>query len=178
MSTDQYVIDLTAPRREVQFPHGIIVKFSSELDLLFPAELPADALDPILSEELDLVGLLGDLVRAQDRSAIGEIIELLFRRPRLPKLFLNAVKDTYKILLGEQQYADFIGARPSIPDYVRLTSGLVRAYGVDLGKLFASAASSESDGPTSKPTSPDSTSSTPEESGSAPDSADSSESAG
>ncbi|WNZ14984.1 hypothetical protein [Streptomyces sp. 11x1] len=178
MSTaDQYVIDLAAPRREAQFPHGILVKFSEDAEFLFPAELPADALDPILSEDLDLVGLLGDLVQAQGRSAVDEIIELLFRRPRLPKLFLNVVKETYKVLLGEQQFADFIAVRPSVPDYVRLTIGLVRVYGVDLGKLFGSADSSETDGETSKPTSADTTSSTPEESGSAPETAASSESA-
>jgi hypothetical protein len=178
MSTDQYVIDLAAPRREAQFPHGILVKFSEDVDFLFPAELPADALDPILSEDLDLVGLLGDLVQAQGRSAVDEIIELLFRRPRLPLLFMSAVKETYKVLLGEQQFADFLAARPSIPDYVRLSVGLIRVYGVDLGKLFGSADSSESDGETSKPTSADTTSSTPGESGSAPETADSSESAG
>ncbi|MFF4276118.1 hypothetical protein [Streptomyces sp. NPDC001536] len=177
MSTAQYVIDLAAPRREVQFPNGILVKFSEDDEFLFPAELPADALDPILSEDLDLVGLLGDLVQAQGKSAVGEIVELLFRRPRLPKLFMDAVKETYKVLLGEQQFAAFIAARPSIPDYVRLTVGLIKVYGVDLGKLFGSADSSESDGETSKPTSADTTGSTPEESGSTPESADSSDSA-
>ncbi|MYX26746.1 hypothetical protein GTY75_08695 [Streptomyces sp. SID8381] len=177
MSSAQYAIDLAAPRREVQFPHGILVKFDEDTEFLFPAELPADALDPILSDDLDLVGFFGDLVQSQGRSAVGEVVELLFRRPRLPRLFMEAVRETYKILLGEQQFSAFIAARPSVPDYIRLTAGLVKVYGIDLGKLFGSADSSASDGETSKPTSAGTTGSTPEGSGSVPGTKGSSDSA-
>jgi hypothetical protein len=164
-----YVIDLDAERREVQYPHGIPVKFAGE-QFIFPAELPADALDPLLSDELDLVGLLGDVINSADGEAgISDIITALFRRPRLPRAFLAAVRDTYAILLGEQ-YAQFAEARPSLGDFVRLTVGLAKVYGVELGKLFRSADSSENDGATSSPTSPATTGSTPDASGSAPDS--------
>lgn len=171
-----FVIDLDAQRREVQHPHGIPVLFCEE-QYLFPAELPADALDPLLSDDLDLVGLLADLVSTDSGSAVGEVIELLFKRPKLPKQFLAAVRQTYAILLGEEQYARFIAARPFISDYIRLSTALIRVYGVDLGKLFGSADSSANDGATSSPTSPATTDSTPEASGSDLESPGSSDSA-
>jgi hypothetical protein len=172
-----YAIDLDAQRREVQYPDGIPVLLN-KCDLLFPSEIPADALDPLLSEELDLVGLLRDIADTSSTTAAGELIELLFRRPKLPAQFLKAVKDTYKALLGEDGYKDFTKARPSIGDYVRLSQALIKVYGVDLGKLFGSAGSSKSDGEMSSPTSAGTTDSTPEASGSGQDSQDSSDSAG
>ncbi|MFE2181342.1 hypothetical protein [Streptomyces sp. NPDC059455] len=167
-----FVIDLDAERREVQHPDGIPVKFRGE-QFIFPAELPAAALDPILSDELDLVGLLGDVINSADGDAgIKEVVAALFRRPYLPLRFLDAVRETYAILL-EDQNEEFLKRKPSVPDYVRLTTGLAKVYGVELGKLFRSADSSESDGATSSPTSPDSTESTPAASGFAPDNLDS-----
>ena len=173
-----YVIDLDAERREILHPDGIPVKFRGE-QFIFPAELPAAALDPILSEELDLVGLLGDVLNSGEGDAgMREIVNALFRRPRLPKQFLEAVRQTYGILL-EDQHQDFLDRKPSVPDYVRLTTGLARVYGVELGKLFRSADSSENASQTSSPTSPDTTTdSTPDASGSVPETPDSSESAG
>jgi hypothetical protein len=172
-----FVIDLDAERREVQYPDGIPVKFGGE-QFIFPAELPAEALDPILSDELDLVGLLGEVLESSDGDAgVKEVVNALFRRPSLPRKFLEAIRETYAILLGDQ-YAEFLKRRPSIGDYVRLTTGLTKVYGVGLGKLFRSADSSESDSETSSPTSPGTTESTPDASGSAPDSPDSSDSDG
>lgn len=172
-----FVIDLDAERREVRYPDGIPVKFRGE-QFMFPAELPAEALDPILSDELDLVGLLGDVINSTDGDAgIKEVVNALFRRPSLPRKFLEAIRATYAVLL-EDQNEDFLQRKPSVPDYVRLTTGLARVYGVELGKLFRSADSSEIDGVTSSPTSPASTESTPDASGSVPDSPASSESAG
>ncbi|MFI8265265.1 hypothetical protein [Streptomyces sp. NPDC085665] len=168
-----YVIDLDAERREVRYPDGIPVKFGGE-QFIFPAEIPAEALDPLLSDNLDLVGFFGDLVTSSGGGTVSEITEMLFRRPRLPRQFYAAVKDVYRILLDEEQYADFLAKRPSIPDYVRLTTGLAKVYGVELGKLFASDSSSETASGTSSPTSPSSTGSTPEESGAGPESLDSS----
>ncbi|MYW67132.1 hypothetical protein GTY65_24135 [Streptomyces sp. SID8379] len=173
-----FVIDLDAERREVQYPNGIPVLFGGE-QFLFPAELPAEALDPILSDELDLTGLLMEIVGSADGdgdAGYREIVNALFRRPKLPRRFLGAVRDVYAILLGDEQYDEFLKARPSIGDYVRLTTGLARVYGVELGKLFRSAGSSNTDGATSSPTSADSTESTPDESGSAPASPGSSDS--
>ena len=172
-----FAIDLDAPRREIQYPDGIPVKFRGA-QFLFPAELPADALDPILADELGLVELLGEVIESADGDAgITEVVTALFRRPSLPRKFLAAVRETYKILL-EDQHEDFRAKRPSIPDYVRLTTGLIRVYGVELGKLFRSADSSANDSQTSSPTSPGTTGSTPDASGSAQDSPDSSESEG
>ncbi|WP_330335709.1 hypothetical protein OHS33_38675 (plasmid) [Streptomyces sp. NBC_00536] len=171
-----FVIDLDAERREVQHPHGITVLLKGQ-QFLFPAEVPADALDPLLSDELDLVGLLSDIVGTKGATVSGEVIELLFKRPKLPRQFLTAVKDIYRILLGDEGFADFVVVRPSIGDYVRLTKALITVYGVDLGNLFGSGDSSESDGETSSPTSAGSTDSTPGASGSGQDSPDSSASA-
>ncbi|MBV1940770.1 hypothetical protein KUF83_30005 [Streptomyces sp. BV286] len=162
------VIDLDAQRREVQYPHGIPVKIHGE-EFLFPAEIPAACLDPLFSDELDLMGVLGDIVNADanDTTTTGEIVEMIFRRPQLPARFYGAVMGIYKELLGEATYQDFKTVRPSIGDYVRLSQALISVYGVDLGKLFRSADSSENDGATSSPTSPASTAdSTPEASGS------------
>ncbi|MFD9394138.1 hypothetical protein ACFWBB_26400 [Streptomyces sp. NPDC060000] len=171
-----FAIDLDAERREVQYPDGIPVKFGGE-QFIFPAELPAEALDPILSDDLGLVELLGEVIESSDGDAgIGEVVTALFRRPTLPRKFLAAIRETYGILLGDQ-HEGFVKKRPSIGDYVRLTTGLVRVYGVELGKLFRSADSSASDSQTSSPTSPASTESTPDVSGFVPDNPDSSESA-
>ncbi|MFF8789231.1 hypothetical protein [Streptomyces sp. NPDC015125] len=172
-----FVIDLDAERREVQYPDGIPVKFGGE-QFIFPAELPAEALDPILSDELDLVGLLGDVIDSAGGDAgITEVVTALFRRPSLPRKFLAAIRETYAILLRDQ-HPDFLKQHPYIGDYVRLTTGLARVYGVELGKLFRSADSSATDSQTSKPTSPDTTGSTPDASGSDQGSPDSSDSDG
>lgn len=172
-----FVIDLDAERREVQYPNGIPVRFGGE-QFMFPAELPADALDPILSEDLDLVGLLGEVLESSEGEAgIKEIVNALFRRPSLPLKFIEAVRQTYAILLGDQT-EEFLKQRPSIGDYVRLTIGLTKVYGVELGKLFRSDDSSANDSQTSNPTSPASTESTPDASGSAQDTATTSDSAG
>lgn len=171
---ESYVIDLAAERREIRYPHGIAVKFDEEHDFFFPAELPAEALDPLLSDELDLVGFLRDLVSSSSGGSITDFTEMLFRRPRLPAQFYAAVKDVYRILLDAPQYKEFLDLKPSIQDYVRLTSALARVYGVELGKLFASDSPSVTASETSNPTSPPSTDSTPAESGDAPESPDSS----
>lgn len=173
-----YAIDISAERREVQFPHGIAVKMRENWDLMFPAELPADTLDPLLSDELDLMGLLGEVVNSSGDIGTGDVIDLLFRHAHLPRQFVAAVKDIYKELLGEEEFEDFVAHKPSIGEYVRLTKALASVYSVDLGKLFGLGGSSASGGATSSPTSPDSTASTPAESGSSQDSTDSSESDG
>lgn len=171
-----FAIDLDAERREVQYPSGIPVKLRGE-QFLFPAEIPADCLDPLFSEELDLMGVLRDIVNAEDgTTTTGEIIDVIFKRPQLLGRSYGAVKDIYKALLGEAVYKEFTAVRPSIGDYVRLTKALVAVYGVDLGKLFRSDDSSANAGATSSPTSPASTTSTPGVSGSDPASPGSSDS--
>ncbi|WP_030777666.1 hypothetical protein [Streptomyces sp. NRRL S-920] len=160
-----FVIDLdAAERREVQYPHGIPVKYREE-QFIYPAELPAKALDPLLSEELDLVGLLRDVVEASENPTVGLVVDLLFKRPHLPRRFVEAIYEVHRILLGKEEYERFEDLGPSLPAYVRLTMGLIKVYGVDLGKSFGLGDSSESDGETSSPTSASTTGSTPEESG-------------
>ncbi|MBT2395254.1 hypothetical protein [Streptomyces sp. ISL-100] len=160
-----FVIDLdAAERREVQYPHGIPVKYREE-QFLYPAELPAKALDPLLSDTLDLVGLLRDVIEASENPTASVVIDLVFKRPHLPRQFVDAIYEVHRILLGKEEYQRFEDLGPSLPAYVRLTLGLIKVYGVDLGKLFGLGGSSESGGETSSPTSADSTGSTPEESG-------------
>ncbi|WP_435244692.1 hypothetical protein [Streptomyces sioyaensis] len=166
-----FVIDLdAAERREVQYPNGIPIKYREE-QFIYPAELPAKALDPLLSDELDLVGLLRDVVEASENPTASVVIDLVFKRPQLPRRFVDAIYEVHRILLGREEYERFEELGPSLPAYIRLTMGLVKVYGVDLGKLFGLGDSSESDGETSSPTSADSTTGlTPEESGDSPES--------
>ncbi|MFJ7004151.1 hypothetical protein ACIQWY_29600 [Streptomyces albidoflavus] len=170
MSASTYHIDLDADRREVQYPNGITIRLNGE-QLLFPAELPAEALDPLLSDELDLMGVISELVVAftDDTSSEMDMVAVILKRPRLARQFVDAVRGSYKVLLGDQYEAFVEDARPSIGDYVRLTKALARVYGVDLGKLFRSADSSTTGGTTSSPTSATLTSLTPEGSGFVPD---------
>ncbi|GHF33709.1 hypothetical protein GCM10010218_13510 [Streptomyces mashuensis] len=165
-----FVIDLdAAERREVRYPHGIPVKFREE-QFIYPAELPAKTLDPLLSDDLDLVGLLRDVVEASENPTASVVIDLIFKRPHLPRRFVEAIYEVHRILLGKEEYKRFEELGPSLPTYVRLTMGLVKVYGVDLGKSFGLVGSSESAGETSSPTSADSTGSTPEASGDSPES--------
>jgi hypothetical protein len=169
-----YAIDISADRREVKFPHGIAVKVRDDWDLMFPAELPADALDPLLSDDLNLMGLIGETMNGSGDIGTGEVVDLFFRHGNLPRQFVAAVKDIYRELLGEDEFEDFTAHKPSVPEYVRLTKALATIYAVDLGKLFGLGGSSASGSQTSSPTSPDTTASTPAESGSGQDSPDSS----
>ncbi|MEU1311061.1 hypothetical protein ABZ419_19525 [Streptomyces cinnamoneus] len=165
-----FVIDLdAAERREVRYPHGIPVKFREE-QFIYPAELPAKTLDPLLSDDLDLVGLLRDVVEASENPTASVVIDLIFKRPHLPRRFVEAIYEVHRILLGEEEYERFEELGPSLPAYVRLTMGLIKVYGVDLGKSFGLVGSSESAGETSSPTSADSTGSTPGASGDSPES--------
>ncbi|MEU9699554.1 hypothetical protein [Streptomyces sp. NPDC047981] len=160
-----FVIDLdAAARREAKHPHGIPVVFGGE-QFLYPAELPAKALDPLLADELDLVGLLRDIFDASENPTAATIIDLLFKRSRLPRQFVDAIYQVHRTLLGAEQYARFEDLNPSVATYVRVTVALVKVYGLDLGKSFGLVGSSETDGETSSPTSPASTASTPAESG-------------
>ncbi|AWI32687.1 hypothetical protein [Streptomyces tirandamycinicus] len=173
----QYDLNLDEiAEREMAYPDGINVRLNGH-GFRFPAELPAAALTPLLSKELDLMGLLGDLVRSQNGGSTWQMLELLFQRRDLPSNFLDALDAVFGELLGKEAFERFQSVKPSVPAYFRLTVGLAKLYGVELGKLFGLGASSESDGETSSPTSADSTTgSTPEVSGSVPDSPASSDS--
>ncbi|MER8103297.1 hypothetical protein [Kitasatospora sp. NPDC094016] len=172
-----FLIDLDAPKREVTHPNGISVLLGGE-SFLFPAELPLDALDPLLANNLDLPGLAAQVIADEKNNNIaGGIVDLLLTRPHLPRTFLAALRDVYLLLLGVEQFERFTAQRPSIADYVRLTRALIKAYGVSLGKLSGSPTSPAAGGTTSSTTSPTTTGETPATSGAAPATPPSSESA-
>jgi hypothetical protein len=183
----EILIDLDdAARREAQHPEGIPVRLGGQV-FMFPAELPLDAFDPLLSPKLGLMEMIAQLTKEDEarkgrgeapQTAVGDVIDMLLNRPTLPLDFLDAFRAVYCNLLGDEQYARWAKVRPSIPAYVRLTKSLLGLYSVSLGKLFTSADSSAAASATSKPTSSGTTDSTPEASTSAPDNPDSSAAAG
>ncbi|MFE2723898.1 hypothetical protein [Kitasatospora sp. NPDC059327] len=171
------LIDLDAPKREVAYPDGIPVLLGGET-FTFPAELPLDALKPLLANNLDLMGIAAQVINDEKNDNIaGGVIDLLINRPHLPRTFLGAIDEVYLQLLGAEQFVRFHDKKPSIPDYVRLTKALIKAYGVNLGKLFGSPTSPTDGGTTSSSTSPTTTSETPATSGGIPETPPTSESA-
>jgi hypothetical protein len=158
------LIDLNAAKREAEYPDGIPVALGDR-EFVLPGELPVDVLDPIL--DLDLATLFKQVLDSMDddEKDLGQIVvDVLLNRPALPKELVQAIKDVYEVLFGDQ-HDDFLDQRPSIPDYVRLTQALLPLYGVGLGEALGSDESSESDGQTSSPTSSSTTDSTPAASG-------------
>jgi hypothetical protein len=161
-----------AARREARYPDGIPV-IHKGVTYLLPAELPADALDPLLGLDVDLAGIVGSAVRLQaeaneeDQRRVGAEVmwQALAANPRLPVDFWTGVKASLALLFGEEAWARFTADRPSLPTYVRLVRMLSKAYGVGLGEAFASAAPSDTGGETSNPTSKPSTESTRGKSG-------------
>lgn len=152
--TDPVVlVDLDAARREAQVPDGITVRFAMT-NFVLPAELPIQVVDPFLADELDLVGVVRDFMA--DTGADDEFLDVILEHEKLPKAFVNAVHDCLRILFGDDQYEQFIAARPSLQDLVRLVRALIPLYGVGLGELFSSATSSGDGGATSSQTSPES----------------------
>jgi hypothetical protein len=171
-------IDLDAAKREAAHPEGITIRLGGE-DFTLPSELPVDVFDPLLDENLDLVGLIREVLADKDSDLTDDVLRIIGERPSLPKQLIGAVKDCFALLFGAEQYAAFTAKRPSIQDYLRLAKALPSLYGVSLGEAFASPASPESDGATQKPTSEPTAGSTPETSGDevTPASSDSGESA-
>ncbi len=159
------LIDLDAARREAEVPDALPLTYKGQ-DFALPAELPADVFDPLLSEDLDLVGIVKPFLA--DGIDYGQaVIDLLTDRPGVPGEVVGAIHGVFAALFGEGDYARFRGLKPSLSDYGRLVKALVPAYGIDLGEAFASPASSESDGATQKQTSEPSTDSTAAPSGAA-----------
>lgn len=146
-------LDLDAARREVQHPDGYLVRFGGA-DLRLPAELPLDVFEPLLAPELDLLGAVSTILETAEESGdTGAIVGVLLTRPNLPAGLLAAVKDGVARLLGEEQAAVFAAARPSLQDYRRFITGVLRLYGVSLGEWLAPPETSETGGATSKETS-------------------------
>lgn len=160
-------LDAAAARRESSFPGGIPIKLGGETFTL-PAELPAEALDPLLDLDVDMASIVASAARVQATGDTDEakdvggqiLIEALLSNPNLPVDVIRGVYASLAVLFGEEQWALWLTKKPSIPTYAVLLRGLWRAYGVSLGEAFASAAPSASDGETSSPTSKGSTGST------------------
>lgn len=169
------LLDLDAARRESKYPDGFPLRKGGTTFVL-PAELPLEVFDPLLSEELDLVGILKAALEEKGGDAdesLGEVIvDVLMSRPTLPRQVIAAIQDCLRVLFDAEtpgNFDAFAATRPSVNDYLRLVKGLLPLYGVSLGEAFGSPASSESDGATLKQTSPSTADSTPEVSGDAPE---------
>lgn len=164
-------IDLDAAVREATYPDGIPVTKGGKTFTL-PAELPEAVLDPLLSDDLDIAGVIADVLKdtrpGEDRSIGDDVVAVLTARPNLPKDAVLAAKECFAVLFGDQ-FEDFCAERPSINDYIRIARAALPLYGVSLGEAFGSPGPSEPAGETPKPTSPVSTpDSTPETSGETP----------
>lgn len=156
------MLDLDAAKREARYPDGLPVVLGGQTFML-PAELPAEVLDPLLSDRIDLAGIIAEFLggKTDDQSFGDALVDLLSNRPDLPSDLIGAVKDVFAVAFGADQYAAFVGKSPSLQDYGRILKYALPLYGNTLGEAFASAASSESDGQTPKPTSDSSAASTP-----------------
>ena len=168
MSTPNlYILDLDAARREAQIPDGITLTLRGETFTL-PSELPLDVFDPLLAEEFDLTDLIRKVMDSPSDSYSDALIDVLVARPDLPKQTVAAVRSVLERLFnaaGDDHFTRFVATRPSVPDYTRLTAGLVKAYGVGLGEAFKSLSTAVDGGATSRETSKSTQASTPETSG-------------
>ena len=168
MTAIDFALHLDAARREREAPDGIPLTQQGQ-EFMLPAELPADVFDPFLLGKLDLAGMLRTALENDEEDPdLGEIVvKLLFENPSLPADVLTAIHDSFALLFGEEQYAEFRATRPSLVDMGVLVRGLFKLYGTSLGEVFASSDSSESDGATQKETSESTPKSTSAKSGAA-----------
>ena len=157
-----------AARREGSFPDGIPVTYGGTVFTL-PAELPAEALDPLLGLDVDMASIMAAAAKVQATASEAEaraagggvLIDALLANPNLPLDVVKAIKASLAVLFGPEQWEAFLAKKPSIPVYAGLVKGLWRAYGVSLGEAFASPASSAAAGETLNSTSSAPTDSTP-----------------
>lgn len=133
-----------------------------------PPELPVDVLTPLKALDLNL----GLLMSAGDDRAREELLRsMVIARPYLVAEGVEAVAECLARLIGQvpdteggrSPWDRFVAHRPSPHDYLRLGKGLLAVYGLTLGELLGSFATSETGGETSSTTSNASTGSTPEE---------------
>lgn len=170
MTTDTMkTLDLDAELREIAMPDGIRIPYRGEVFIL-PAELPLDVITPLLDEDLDLAGIVKQVLAARG-DGIDTIFDVLLSRPDLPKSALKAFHGVWEALFGAEDYQRFLAKKPGHKTYATLFRLLVKEYAVNLGEASASLVSSESDAPTSKPTSSGTTDSTPAASDVSPESA-------
>jgi hypothetical protein len=157
-----YEFDMDAARREAQVPKGIKVTLAKQVYWLAP-ELPEAVFDALLDNELDLLGLVRDIVAAEDRdsdSGMDAYVDVLLSRASLPAGLVKAIHTSLGELFGDEQYTKFragtgkVGSKPSVADLLRLVFNLLPMYGVSLGEALRSLYSSADDTATSKPTLP------------------------
>lgn len=117
------MIDLDAAKREAAYPDGIPVRFGGE-EFLLPGELPADLLDPLLSEELDLVGVISKVFDDRAAKREAEKAKAAAEAPELPpgvpedlKAKAEAADEDDDESLGEI-IVDVLLARPALPAQV------------------------------------------------------------
>lgn len=130
-----------------------------------PPELPFNALTPLAKINEEIALLLGQAMRMQQGGQAIEgaqlALDLLSTNGNLPVTLVEVVHDIATAVLGVDGLAAFMASRPTLQDIGVLAGGVFNFYGVSLGESSRSAASSQSAGPNSEPTSPASTGSTP-----------------
>lgn len=152
-------IDLDAVAGELQ---ERTVKFKGQV-YIWPAELPAEVLVPLLDEDLDLVGTIGDLFSLADDTGSMQVTDMLDKvlaRPKLPNLFWRRFQESLHILFesGKEGQGDkFFAAQPSVAALTRVARAVWSTYGVSLGEASAPSGQSDGDGAGSKETSSDTT---------------------
>lgn len=149
-------------------------------DFVLPGELPGACLAPFLDPELNLAGLVADLIAADesaeksddaDGGFMSALLDALMARPTLPVQVLEAATTALNELLeygGAGKAAEFHALKPSVNAYAALGVNIAKDYGFGVADFFSSDESSEAGGEPSKQTSPPTTpDSTPEASGDA-----------
>lgn len=148
-------IDLDAMAGELE-PRTVRIKGQV---YTWPAELPAYVLLPLLDEDLDLVGILGDIWGMADDSNqvdVSTILGRVLNRSNLPKVFWERFQEAITRLFdaGEEGQGEaFFATNPSVQQLIRVATAVWRAYGVSLGEASAPSGQSDGDGPGSKETS-------------------------
>lgn len=148
-------IDLDAVAGELE-PRTVKIKGQV---YIWPAELPADVLLPLLDEDLDLVGVVRDVWDMADDSGslnIANALDKILGRQNLPKVFWERYREALSVLFDagkEGQAEQFFATSPSLPQLMRVTSAVWRTYGVSLGEASAPSGQSDGDGSGSKETS-------------------------
>lgn len=146
------------------------LRFRRRQICMLPAELPLDALEPLLNVQVDLPLILRtalDAVKAGEDgtkaflAVLDMVVDLVVMNKDLPAELLAAVKAVGRRVMGDDGYEAFVQARPSINDVIALIKGLGGKWGVGLGESSPSSTgspSSTTSTPTSAATSTDSTS--------------------
>jgi hypothetical protein len=138
---------------------SVTFRFRGETYAL-PVELPIDVLEPVRT--LDIGALLVAIVPDEKGEvSVSEILSLLIRNPTLPTDVTTAIGEAMRRLFGEDQYARFWAARPSVHDLRALAQKLGSAYGVSLGESTRSPDTSGAGGATLSQTSDATTALTP-----------------